>query len=287
MVVALAVVLEEANVFFGIDGGIDDILREKFAAGVVGAAESREDAAFIEEFEGAEVDFFVSAHRVHERFFVSGETGGIEDDEVVGFLGVFEEVEHVGLDDLDAEAIFLGIEAGGFAGTRGNVDGGDLSGARFGAGEGETALVGEAVEDAFAFGVFRDFVMCLELIEIKACFLSVGEIDGEGEAVGFDLKDAGIGAVEVGDFGFEALGFAHGGIVAQQNRLRGKLLDDGLDNELFAHVHGEGKCLEDKVIAVSVEDYAGESVGFTPHDAAKSGIDVGFLANEEGLGDAA
>ena len=48
---ALAVFADEAEGFFGVHGSLGEVFEEEFAAGVVGAAECREDAAFIEQFE--------------------------------------------------------------------------------------------------------------------------------------------------------------------------------------------------------------------------------------------
>ena len=70
---SLGMVIEEAQGFSGIDAGIADGLEKVFAGGVMRAAESGEDAIVIEELEGAEVDFLVTAHGVVERFFVSRE----------------------------------------------------------------------------------------------------------------------------------------------------------------------------------------------------------------------
>lgn len=181
----------------------------------MGAAEGGEDAAFFEEFEGAEVDFLVTAHGVAECFFVFGEAGWIEDDEVVCGFGFFEEVEDVCLDDFDVELVELSVLAGGGAGGGGDIDGGDFGGTGFGAGEGEAALVGKAIEDAEAFGELGDLLVGVELIEVEAGFLAVDEVDFEGDVVGGDGEVAGWFAVEDFYGVFEAFGFAGGGVVAE------------------------------------------------------------------------
>ncbi len=48
---ALAVFADEAEGFFCVHGGLGEVFEEEFAAGVMGAAEGGEDAAFIEQFE--------------------------------------------------------------------------------------------------------------------------------------------------------------------------------------------------------------------------------------------
>ena len=59
-----------------------------------------------------------------------------------------------------------------------------MGGTGLGAGEGEAALVGEAVEHALALGEGGDFGVGLELVEVETGFLAVEEIDLEDEAVG-------------------------------------------------------------------------------------------------------
>ena len=176
--------------------------------GVVGAAEGGEDAALIQQLERAQVDFLVAAHGVHEGLFVAGETRGIEDDEVVVGFGVFEEIEDVVFEHLDVQAVELGIVAGGLAGGGGDIDGGDMGGTGLGAGEGEAALVGEAIEHAFALGELGDLGVGLELVEVEAGFLAVEEVDLEIQVVGADDERAGVFAVEHFDAGFHALGLA-------------------------------------------------------------------------------
>ena len=220
---------------------------------MVGAAEGGEEAVFFEEFQGAKVDLFVAAHGVHEGFLVFGEARGIEDDEVVFRLGGFEEVEDVGFDDFDIQAVELGVFAGGGAGGAGDIDGGDFCGAGFRAGEGEAALVGEAVEHSEAFGEFCDLGVGLKLVEVEAGFLAVDEVDFVGDAVGNDGEGAGVFAVDQ-RYGFlHALGFTGGRVVAKGDGFRGENFNQGVADEVFPHVHGEGGGLDAKVVSVTID----------------------------------
>lgn len=284
---ALAVFADEAEGFFGVDGGVGEVFEEEFAGGVVGAAEGGEESAFIEEFEGAEVDFLIAAHGIGEGLFVAGEAGGIEDDEVVFGFGVFEEVEDVVFDDVDVESVDLGVVACGGAGGFGDVDGGDAGGTGFGAGEGEAALVGEAVEDAFALGEFGDFGVRFELVEVESGFLAVDEVDFEGEAVGDDVEGSGVFAVDDFDSGFHAFGAAGGGVVAEDDEGGGEDGNEGVADEIAPEVHGEGEGLDGEAVAVAVDDESRDAVGFAPDDAAEAIVDAAALAEFEGLGDAA
>ena len=148
------------------------------------AAEGREDAAFFEQFERAKVDLLVAAHRIHEGLFVAGETWWIENDQVVLRLGVFEEIEDIVFDHIDFETIEFCVVTSGLAGGGGDINRTHFGRAGFGAGECESTLVGEAVENALAFGEFGDLGVGLELIQIKSGFLAIEEVDLEIKIIG-------------------------------------------------------------------------------------------------------
>ena len=118
MIGALAVILDEAQRFFRIDGSIDEVIEKKFAGGVVRAAIGRKYAAFVQDFQGAEVDFLISAHRVDERLFVSGETRRIENDQIVFRFCVLEEIEDVVLEHFNFDVVDFRVVASGGAGNR-------------------------------------------------------------------------------------------------------------------------------------------------------------------------
>ena len=120
-------------------------------------------------------------------------------------------------------------------------------------------------------------------VEIEACFLAVGGVDLEGDAVMCDLKWTGVGAVEGGDFFFEALGFSHGRVVAQDDGLWLEKLDEDFADEFLVHVHGEGGGLENEDVVVAIEDDAGQAVGFTPDDAAELFVSADTVAVFIGL----
>jgi hypothetical protein len=119
-----------------------------------------------------------------------------------------------------------GVAARGLAGAGGNIHGGDFRGAGLGAGQGEAALVGEAVEHAPALGELGDLGVGLELVEIEPGFLAVEEIDLEIQIIRTDDERAGVFAVEHLDAGLHALGLAEGRIVSQDDGLRGQQLDE-------------------------------------------------------------
>ena len=129
------------------------------------------------------MDFLVAAHGVHECLFVAGETRGIEDDEIVFGFRVFEEIEDIVFEDLDVEVVEFGVVACGFAGIGGDIHSGDVGGTGFGAGEGESALVGEAIEHALALGELGDLGVGLELIEVESGFLAIEEVDFEIDVI--------------------------------------------------------------------------------------------------------
>ena len=46
------------------------------------------------------------------------------------------------------------------------------------------------------------------------------------------------------------------------------------DNERFALVHGQGERLEHEMVAVAVDDHAGEAIAFTPDEPAELRVDA-------------
>jgi hypothetical protein len=130
-------------------------------------------------------------------FLVAGETRRIEDDQVVFRFRVFEEIEDIVFEHFDFHAVEFGVVARGIAGAGGDIDGGDLGRAGLGAGKGESALVGETIEHAFALGELGDLGVGLELVEVEAGFLAVVEVDFEVQIVGADHERPRIFAVSI------------------------------------------------------------------------------------------
>ena len=215
------------------------------------------------------MDLLVAAHRVHESLFVAGETRRIEDDQVVLRLGVFEEIEDIVFDHIDVEAVEFRVVASRIAGSGGDIDGSHFGSPGFRASESEAALVGEAVEHAFALGELGDFGVGLKLIEIKPGFLAVEEVDFEIKIVGSHDKRAGVFAVQHFDAGFHALGLARWRIIAQHDRLGIEQSDQSIADQLLAQVHRQRERLDRKMIAVAVDDQARDAVRFAPNDSAE------------------
>src|SRR5215471_8584782 len=73
---------------------------------------------------------------------------------------------------------------------------------------------------------------------------------------------------------FEPFGLSHGRIVSLYDRFRAKKIDHRLHNQLFSLIHRQGQRLENKKVAVAIEDHAGKSVAFAPNDAATPRINL-------------
>ena len=102
-----------------------------------------------------------------------------------------------------------------------------------------------------------------------------------------DLERAGIFAVEHLDAGFHALGLAVGRIVAEDDGGGIEEGDQRVADDFLPQVHGEGERLDGKVVAVAVDDQAGQAVGLGPDEAGEGFIDAALLAVLDGLADAA
>ena len=240
----------------------------------------------VQQLHGAEVDLLVSAHGVVHGLFVFGKRGGVEDDEIPCFGAGFEVVEDVGFDGFDREIAGAGVFLHAGDGFAGNVDAGDVSSTGFGASEAEASLVGEAVKDAESFAEAGDLLVGVELVEIESGLLSLQEIEVKGDVVEVHRDLAGVVAVNDGNFGCESFGFSDGGVVSQNDGSGLEDLDQGGDDEIFALVHGEGEGLEDEVLAVAVDDDAGEAVGLAPDGTRELRIDIEMRAEFLSLLDA-
>lgn len=150
---ALAVLCHQTQAALGVVGGFGDVFEKQLAAGVVRTTVCREQAPSFQQFQRAKMDFFVAAHRIHQRFFIACERRWVENNKIIlGFSG-FEKIKDIGFDHIDRELIAHGIAARGLAGAGGDIDGADRSGSGMGATEREATLVGETVQHTASLGV--------------------------------------------------------------------------------------------------------------------------------------
>ena len=182
-------------------------------------------------------------------------------------------------------AIPVGFNGG--AGLAGDVEGGDLARAAQSAGEGKTALIAEAVENAFAPGLLGNEGIVGALVQVEAGFLSPGEVDTEIHAAEGDFEGCRCLATEDSDVRFQALGLADGSVIAFDKADRLENFFDRVGDEFFALVHGEGQRLQDRAVAIAVENKAGQSVAFAPDLAAGTRVESELVAVFRGHGDAA
>ena len=89
------------------------------------------------------------------------------------------------------------------------------------------------------------------------------------------------------DAGFHALGLAVGRIVAEDDGGGIEQGDEGVADDFLPQVHGERERLDGEMVAVAVDDQAGEAVGLGPDEAGERFIDAALLAVLDGLADAA
>ena len=184
---------------------------------------------------------------------------------------------------LDGQAVALGVAPHQVHALGADLDGLHLAGARLGAGQREGALVGKAIQHLASGGVRGHGGVVRQLVEIKAGLLSVEQIDLEGDAVHRDLESAGRFAGEHAGVQFEALGFADRRVVA---------LDDGAWREQFLQrfreqrlplVHGQRERLHHEMIAVAIDDHAGQPVALAPDEPAETRVHLAPCAVIDGL----
>ena len=144
-----------------------------------------------------------------------GEGGGIEDDQVVlgagGFLPL-EEIEDVLGHGLDAQLVALRIGGDEGGGILADLDGGDFFRAGPGAGEGEGALVGKAIQHPAPGGPGGHLAVVFHLVQVEAGLLPMEQVEFEAQPEDFHGL-GGLRAVEQAGAEFQALGAADGGVV--------------------------------------------------------------------------
>lgn len=195
VVEGLGVAGKDADEAARFGGGLEDELLEEEGVHVGGARAGEKDGVGGHFLEGEAVDFTVSFGGSLEVRPFFGESGRVEDDEVVREGLGAEVVEDIGLENGVARGIW-GMTSGECAGIVGDVDGGGVRGASFEGCEGKAAGIGKAVEHGPSLGKLEDLFSHFTLIEKEAGFLAKQRLYDVGDAVLFDGHLRGIRAVE-------------------------------------------------------------------------------------------
>ncbi len=121
-------------------------------------------------------------------------------------------------------------------------------------------------------------LVVVELVEVEAGLLALKQVGVEGAAlVAHDERRRRLAVHRPLDL-VEAFGLAHAALVALDDAAGGKDLHQGLDDQLLALRHRQGQGLQHQVVAVAVDDDAGQAVGLAPDQAAELRIDPGLDA---------
>jgi len=269
------------------DGG--DELFEGGDVELAGAGAGDEESVGSDELEGefVEVVIFGVADLV---LAAVDEFWWVGDDEVPG-AAVFEHGagpgEGVGVGELDADVVEVGVAFchgdGGFI----EVDADDFLRATEGGCDGESAGVGAEIEDGFAVGEGAEFLAVVALVAEESSFVAGGEVDFVADAVFADFHATdgiGFGAAGAWD-AFDACEF---GVDAD---------DDAACAEGFVHEWepggealpcGEVGDFHGEDVGEFVGDEAGEEIGVAVDDAVAVGIGIEFedvVAESGGLAD--
>ena len=117
--------------------------------------------------------------------------------------------------------------------------------------------------------MLRDGRVMLRLIEIKAGLLRVEEIEFKPQSVYFDQRRPRFPEQNPGPQ-FHAFRATDGRIVALNDRGGGEHLFRGFNNQCFPLIHRERQRLQNKLVAVAINDHARQPIAFTPDDAEQS-----------------
>ena len=72
---------------------------------MVRAGKSRQITIVVQKFERPEVDLLVTAQGIAKGFLATGKGGGIENDEIEGFLAALKIIEGVGFNGIDLQTV--------------------------------------------------------------------------------------------------------------------------------------------------------------------------------------
>ena len=112
-----------------------------------------------------------------------GEGRRVEDDEIVfGFVGAAEKIKNIRLSGFDRESIARRIGAEARRAFGAGFHSGNMGCPSFGAGEGEAALVGKAVQHGQPAREFSHDAVGFELIEVKTGCVAAERIDKKSHA---------------------------------------------------------------------------------------------------------
>ena len=142
--------------------------------------------------------------------------------------------------------------------------------------EGETALVGEAVEHPQAFREApRPAGMAFQLVEVEAGLLAVEHVDLELDAVGIaTVKAAGFRTLEHPDLLLEPLGAQHRRIISQHDRFRRDQVAQGAgDPSSSRWCMARVRVWTTMMRAVAVDDQPRDAVGLAPDESTEGVVD--------------
>ena len=271
---------DHTDVLAGEGGGGEDECLEVVAADGLRAREGEEQPAGTDLLHRFAVDVAVAFDALFLHAVVLGEGGRVEDDEVVMVFGHPVEVgEHVLADGVvsfrEVAAHQAHVLLHEVDGLLRNIDGVHVLRPAAQGVEGESAGVGEHVEDSVPFRQLTHHGAALALVEEETGLLSVEDVDFEEDAVlgGDDLPvrlsvnpaafQGNLLTLSGLDGGFEADGLRVGQQLSEQFR------------EGFAQtVHAHGVHLHDEVAVVGVDDETGHAVALAVDEAVHVGLRV-------------
>ena len=254
--------------------GLADEVLEGLGRHEAGAGAGHEEAARGDELHGEHVEVVVFLEALGLELDVAAvdELGRVAEDQVprlAVLLHLADPGEGVGVDELDARVVQVGVPLGHLDGLLVEVDRGDLGGPGELGGDGEPAGVAAQVEHPQALGEGAEAAAVIALVAEEARLVALGEVDLLDHAELLDLHeadgrlrdvrrhdplDAGDMRVHLDDLALGADG------VVQDRDPAGEAAHDRV-----------GRDLDREDVAQPVDDQAGKEVGVGVHDAVGVG----------------
>jgi len=258
-------------------GGLAHEVLEGFGGDQAGTGAGHEEAAGGDELHGEDVEVVIFLQTLGFELFVAAvdELGRIAEDEVPGaavLLHLADPGERVGVHEVDADVVEVGVPLGHLDGLLVEVDRGDLGGAGELGGDGEAAGVAAEVEDLEALGEGAEAAAVVALVAEEAGLMAFGEVDLLDHAELLDLHEADGRLRDVGRHD----AFDTGDVRVDLDDLAlgaDGVMQDGDPAGQAAH-DADGGDLDGEDVAEAVDDQAGQEVGVGVDHAVGVGVGV-------------
>src|SRR5579863_1692959 len=238
---------------------------------MVGARAGDQQAARLEQLQRPEIDLLISAMSRRDAVAVLGKSGGIENDHLeaaANLVVLLEDVEGVALAEADVrDRVQVLVALGRLDRGRGHFDALHVL-APIRNSKSKAALVAEAVKN-IARRVLPGRPVVFALVEKGSRFLALLQRASEADPILLGDDFLGNHAVEYADALVQRFEQPHSWIVALQDSLRRKELNQNVDEQALQPLGSLAERLDYEVIAIAIHDQRREQVSIAVNDPVR------------------